>query len=106
MVSANYAIRRNQNLTRTATNIQSGPISTMFMLIAMVVLLSLIYLNQVAKNKVFQYKLSGLQTKQTELSAQKKQLEIDASRLQAIKNLRDSEAVRAMVPVENVSYAR
>lgn len=106
MTSATYAIRRNQNLTRTATQFQSGPITTIFMLIALVVLLSLIYLNQVSKNSVFSYKISALSAKHDELTAEKQKLEIDAARLQSINTVKNSDTVRAMTPVENVSYAR
>ena len=106
MSTASYAIRRNQNLTRAATSIQSGPITTMFMLIAMVVLLSLIYLNQVSKNSVFSYKISTLEQKNEDLTTQKQKLEIDAARLQSLSNIKNSEAVASLVPVENVTYAR
>ena len=106
MTSATYAIRRNQNLTRTATQIQSGPITTTFMLIALVVLLSLIYLSQVSKNSVFSYKISALQQTHDSLSASKQKLEIDAARLQSLNTIQNSAQARAMVPVANVSYAR
>lgn len=107
MSTASYvAVRRNANLTRTAPQIQTGPITTMFMLVALVVLLSLIYLNQVSKNSVFSYRISALQQKQTNLSSQQQKLEIDAARLQSMNTVANSSAVKKLVPVQTVSYAQ
>lgn len=100
-----YAVRRNQNLTRSHAAIQTGPITTLFMLVALVVLLSLIYLNQIGKNSIFSYKISALEQTQDKLNSQQQQLQINAARLQSISTIASSSAAHNMVPVASVSYA-
>jgi hypothetical protein len=97
---------RNQNLTRVETAVQAGPISVSFMLIALVVLLSLLYLNQVSKASTLNYRVSTLEAKRTALQAEKEQLRIDAARLQSIAEARNSQVASAMAPVGNVTYAQ
>jgi len=75
------------------------------MLVALVVLLSLIYLNQIGKNSIFSYKISALEQTQSNLNAQQQQLQINAARLQSISAIADSSAAKNMVPVASVSYA-
>lgn len=96
---------RNQNLTRVEARVQAGPISVSFMLIALVVLLSLLYLNQVSKSSTLNYRVSTLEAKRSALQAEKEQLRIDAARLQSIAQARSSQVAQAMTPVQNVSYA-
>lgn len=97
---------RNQNLTRVQTRVQAGPISVSFMLIALVALLSLLYLNQVTKASSLNYRVSTLEARRSELQAGKEQLRIDAARLQSIAEARQSQVAQAMTPAQNVSYAR
>ena len=49
MSTAAMAMRKNQNIVRNKIKIQSGPVSATLMLIGLVVLLGLMYLNQVTK---------------------------------------------------------
>lgn len=104
MSSATLSMRRNQNLTRTSRSFEAGPLSVSFMLIALVILLSLLYLNQVTKTSTFTYRLSGLQAKRDDLQAQKEKLQIEAARLQSLKDLQTSSVASNMVPVGNATY--
>ncbi|MFO0955040.1 MAG: hypothetical protein U0526_00640 [Candidatus Saccharibacteria bacterium] len=97
---------RNQNLTRVEARVQAGPISVSFMLLALVALLSMLYLNQISKAKTLDIRLTRLETKRVELQSQKEQLRIDAARLQSIAEARESQVAKAMTPVGNVSYAQ
>lgn len=106
MYPSTYRLMRNQNLTRVETRVQAGPISISFMLIALVVLLSFLYLNQVAKSTTLNYRLSTLEAKRTALQAEKEQLRIDAARLQSIAEARNSQVAQAMTPVQNINYAQ
>lgn len=105
MTTSAVAMRRNQNLTRSSARIQSGPLTVSFMFIALVILLSLLYLNQVTKTSTFNYKISSLDGKRKQLEAMKEKMQIDAARLQSLSNVRDSATVGKMVNVDNVSYA-
>lgn len=104
--AASIVMRRNQNLVRAQTRVTAGPVSVSFMLIALVVVLALLYLNQVAKSSTFNYKISKLDEKRKELQAEKERLQIDAARLQSLNGAKDSPSVKKMVPVDNVAYAK
>lgn len=103
---ASAVIRRNQNLVRNQSYVTAGPVSVSFMLIALVVLLALLYLNQVTKTSTFNYKISKLDDKRKELQAEKERLQIDAARLQSLNVAKDSPNVKKMVQVDNVAYAK
>lgn len=103
---AQNRLMRNQNLVRTQANVQAGPISVSFMLVALVAILSLLYLNQVTKATSLNYRLSSLQSKRTELQAQKEQLQIDAARLSSIAAAKTSEVAQAYTTTTNVNYSR
>lgn len=105
MTTSTVALRRNQNLTRTTTRIQTGPLTVSFMFIALVILLSLLYLNQVTKTSTFNYRISSLDGKRKQLEAMKEKMQIDAARLQSLSYVRDSAPVGKMVTVDTVSYA-
>lgn len=103
--TATMAMRRNQNLVRAKTRVNAGPISISVMLIALVVLLALLYLNQVAKSSTFNYRISTLDNKRKELQADKERLQIDAARLQSLNDTKNAENVKKMVPTDGVAYA-
>lgn len=75
------------------------------MFIALVILLSLLYLNQVTKTSTFNYRISSLDNKRKELESLKEKRQIEAARLQSLSSVRDSAAVGKMVTVDEVSYA-
>jgi hypothetical protein len=106
MSSASMSVRRNQNLYRTSTKLQLGPISVGFVMIGLITLLALLYLTQITKTSVYGYKLSDLQQKQQKLSLAKQELEIQAARLQAVQTIQSSQAVAKLVPEQNVTYAK
>jgi len=105
MTTAALAVRRNQNLTRNKLEFKTGPISVGFMLVALIILLALLYLNQVTKTSLFNYKISNLSAKQTDLESQKQKLEIEAARLQSLSEVRASANAAGMVKTDSVSFA-
>lgn len=106
MSTAAMSVRRNQNLYRTGTKLQLGPISVGFVMIALITLLALLYLTQITKTSVYGYKLSELTQKQQKLSLAKQELEIEAARLQAVQTIQNAPAVAKLVPEQNVTYAK
>ena len=100
------SVRRNQNLYRTSTKLQLGPMSVGFVMIALITLLALLYLTQITKTSVYGYKLSDLQQKQQKLSLAKQELQIEAARLQAVQTIQNSPVVSKLVPEGNVTYAK
>jgi len=77
-------LSRNRNFVRSATIIQSGPITVSMMLITLGVLLSLLYLNQISKTSTFNFEVRRLEQKKSSLNSLREKLEIDSARLQSI----------------------
>lgn len=106
MTTATYAMRRNQNLSRTQTNIKLGPVSATVVMVLTITLLALLYLNQITKSSVFGYQLSALQQQQKQVSQAKQALEVEAARLTSIQQIQNSQAVKGLVPTTQVTYAK
>jgi len=106
MATAVMTARRNQNLYRQPAKLQLGPTSATFVVIALISVLALLYLNQITKTNVFSYKLTELSRERDAMMAQKKDLAVEAARLQSIQATQGSAAVSKMVPTTHVSYVR
>jgi len=106
MTTASYAVRRNQNLSRTATTLQMGPVSMTLASVAIISILALLYLTQITKTSVFGYKLSDVRAQQSKLMAQHQELEVEAARLQSVKQIRSSQAASKLTSQRNVSFAK
>jgi hypothetical protein len=105
MSTATYAMRRNQNLYRNQANLQLGPVSVSFVMVAMVCVLALLYLTQITKTSVYGYKVTELSKQRNQILASKQALEVEAARLQSIQKIEQSNTVAQMVPEQNVKYA-
>lgn len=105
MTTAVYSMRRNQNLIKSRDEVKLGPVSMSVLLVAAMVVLALLYLNQVTKTSVFGYKVTALEQKKSELVGQRKELEVEAARLSSIEQIKNSRVAGAMVAQQNVSYS-
>ncbi|HSX02091.1 MAG TPA: hypothetical protein VLI05_02120 [Candidatus Saccharimonadia bacterium] len=106
MSTAVMTARRNQNLYRQPTKLQLGPTSATFVVIALIVVLALLYLNQITKTGLFTYKVSSLAAQRAQVLAQKQDLSVEAARLQSIQSTQATAAAHHMVPTDQVSYVR
>ena len=68
-----------------------GPVSNAIVLLVLLCLIGLVYLTQVTKTNSYSYQIEELQTTQTSLKEEQKDLELTAARLRSI----DSAAVAA-----------
>lgn len=101
------AARRNQNLYRQpASKLKLGPVSAIFVTIAMISLLALLYLNQITKTSIFTYKSAALSATRDKILAQKQDLSVEAGRLQSIRTIQSSPVVSGMVPEGKPTYAK
>jgi hypothetical protein len=105
MTTASLGLRRNQNLTRTATIVQAGPVTSTVLLIGLVIVLSLLYLNQVTKTSTFNYRVSQLSNTKSELIQQQQRLEVEAARLQSVNELKSRTAAN-LSPAGNYQYTK
>ena len=106
MTTATYAMRRNQNLYRQRAKIQMGPVSIGFTMIAIISVLALIYLTQITKTSVYGYRVSELTRQRDKILASKQALEVEASRLQAIRQIQSSPTAKNMVPEKQAQFAQ
>ena len=106
MTTASYAVRRNQNLYRTATATRMGPVSMTMVAIAIISVLALLYLTQITKTSVFGYKLSDARAHQSKLVAKHQELEVEAARLQSVKQIRSSQSAAKLTTQHDVSFAK
>ncbi len=97
MTTFTVAARRNQNLYRARTGVLVGPISSRFVVVAIVGALALLYLTQITKTSVFGTQLNQLKSQRDKLVSDKRDLEIEAARLQSIQSIQSSSAVKNMV---------
>ncbi len=106
MTTATATLRRNQNFTRNKLNFKTGPVSAGLMLLALVILLSLLYLNQITKTSLFNYKISNLQSSQNKLETQKQKLQIEAARAQSLAESKANATANGMIKTDTVSFAQ
>ncbi len=106
MSSATATLRRNQNITRNRLEFQTGPITAGVMLLALVIVLSLLYLNQVTKTSLYNYKISNLQNTQSKLETEKQNLQIEAARAQSIAESKSKAASAGLVKTDTVSFVQ
>lgn len=73
--------------------------------LTLVSLIGIMYLSQVTKVNSLGYKLSSLETRQSELKKEKSDLEVEAVRLQAIDRVKTTQVAGAMTQVQPSGYA-
>lgn len=95
-----FATRGQNAVSFRNESTRLGPVSNAIVLIVLTCLIGLVYLTQVTKTNAYSYQIQSLQTKQSSLKEEQKDLELTAARLQSI----DSEAV-AKASADLVSVA-
>lgn len=98
--------RRNQNTVTFAPSVALGPVSHTILIALMIAVLGLIYLTQVTKTTVYGYNLNEKETKLSSLEAQRDELVNENARLQALRNVSESDVAKAMTDPKGVEYAR
>jgi hypothetical protein len=89
MGKSRFATRGQNAVSFRNESSRLGPVSNAIILIVLTCLIGLIYLTQVTKTNAYSYQIEELQTKQSSLKEEQKDLELTAARLRSV----DSEAV-------------
>ncbi len=89
MGKSRFATRGQNAVSFRNDSKRLGPVTNAIVLIVLTCLIGLVYLTQVTKTNAYSYQIQELQTKQTTLKEEQKDLELTAARLRSI----DSEAV-------------
>lgn len=96
--------KRNQNTVAFAPSVSLGPVAHTVIVALMIAVLGLIYLTQVTKTSFYGYQLDDRDQKMTALVAQKRDLEVENARLQALETVKQSNVARAMESPSSVDY--
>ncbi|HEX9679262.1 MAG TPA: hypothetical protein VGA08_01465 [Candidatus Saccharimonadales bacterium] len=97
LTSQHQVLKRNQNTAKyTPISRRLGPISHALFVALMIVILGLMYLTQITKTTAFGYQVNDLQTKRAELVEENQQLEDEASRLQSLEAIRNSDVAKSL----------
>lgn len=106
MSTATMAMRRNQNLYRSKTELKLGPVSSGAVIVAIIAVLALLYLNAITKTSVFGYQVTDLQKQRNQALATKQELEVEAARLTSINQIQNSKSVQGLVATTQVTYSK
>jgi hypothetical protein len=96
--------KRNQNTVAFAPSISLGPVAHTVIIALMIAVLGLIYLTQVTKTSFYGYQLDERDTQRSALLAEKRDLEVDNARLQALEQVKQSNVAKAMDKPASVDY--
>lgn len=97
--------RRNQNTVAFAPSISLGPVAHTVIVALMIAVLGLIYLTQVTKTSFYGYQLEERDSQRSTLLAEKRDLEVENARLQALERVKQSNVAKAMENPATVDYA-
>jgi hypothetical protein len=97
--------RRNQNTVAFVPSATLGPVAHTVLVALMIAVLGLIYLTQVTKTSTYGYQLDSLETKRTELLAERQDLENENARLQALERVKNSSVAATMTEPVSTEYA-
>lgn len=100
------AWRRNQNTVRHKLTAGLGPVSHTVLIAIMLCILGLIYLTQITKTSAYGYQINDLKTKQEKLADEKRDLEVESARLQALERVKNSDVAKAMTAPAATDYAQ
>lgn len=102
----NQAWRRNQNTVRYRFGSGLGPVSNTVLIAVMLCVLGLLYLTQITKTSTYWYQLNDLEKKKEQLVGDKRDLEVEAARLQALERTRQSDVAKAMTTPAATDYVK
>ncbi len=97
---------RNQNTTRFVSPVKLGPVTHTIMVALMILVLGLIYLTQASGSAGYDYQASDLDTRISELTTKKADLEVENARLSSLETVKNSDVAQAMTTPAATEYAQ
>lgn len=98
--------RRNQNTVKFEIGRGFGPVSHTVIIAIMLCILGLLYLTQITKTSAFGYQINDLKVKEDELLSQKRDLEVESARLQALERVKQSDVAKAMTTPKTTEFVQ
>ncbi|GHU08827.1 hypothetical protein FACS189431_5800 [Alphaproteobacteria bacterium] len=96
---------RNQNLTAYAPTSKLGPVTTLIIAVALIVVMAFMYAFQVMKPSAFSYEFYEIDQKRTELASERDDLRVENARLQSLTRVKDSNVAAVMTAPASTEYA-
>lgn len=100
------AWRRNQNTVKFQFGTGLGPVSHTVIIAIMLCILGLIYLTQITKTSAYGYQINDLQVKKDQLLSEKRDLEVESARLQALERVKQSDVAKALTTPAATDYVQ
>ena len=97
---------RNQNTTRYKSSVKLGPVAHTVLVALMITVLGLIYLTQATRATSYDYEIDRIDTKISELSVMRDDLEIENARLTSLDTVKNSSVAHNMQSPSEVNYAQ
>jgi hypothetical protein len=97
---------RGQNLTSFETRGKLGPVFSVMLVVALIAILSVMYLFQITKSTSYSYVLDGIETQKAELLAESEDLRNENARLQSAQATANSSVAATMttpVSIEQIN---
>lgn len=94
-----YASRGQNVVSFKNESTRLGPVSNTIVLLVLICLIGLVYLTQVTKTNSYSYEIQDLQTAQSVLKEEQKDLELTAARLRSIDSTAVAKASESLVSV-------
>jgi len=98
--------RRGNKRRVVDQELRVGPLSVRFITIALVTILSIIYLAQSNSAATKGYQLKELQKQQEDISLENERLEVEASRLKSLDNVKKTAQNKQMQTIDQVEYPK
>lgn len=93
-------IGRNQNsISFRRSERALGPVTNTIILIVLACLLGLLYLTQVTKTNAYGYKISSLQSQQSQLAQENQDLQVASANMQSLNRVQNSSVAKSLTPV-------
>ncbi len=97
---------RNQNATRFVSAVKLGPVAHTILVALMITVLGLIYLTQATRVTSYDYKIDRVDSKISELSVKKGDLEIENARLTSLDSIKNTAVAKEMTTPSSTTYAQ
>lgn len=95
---------RGQNTVAFTSAVKLGPVTHTVLIALMITILGLIYLTQATRATGYDYTAERVNDQISELSIQKKDLEVENARLTALQSIQNSSVAKGMTTPSDTAY--
>lgn len=97
---------RNQNTTRFESSVRLGPVAHTVLVALMIIVLGLIYVTQATRTTGYDYEAQKIDSKISEYTEQKNELEVESARLTALETIKNSNVAKGMTVSADTQFVQ